>query len=77
MTRQEGGVAPGAKAHGEIHTASAVPYYTLVLVQQLLGNGFKSWIVGNLDEGQGQELGSGGWQNLSLRQFGDVSFKWT
>jgi hypothetical protein len=50
MTGQKGGVAAGTKAHSEIHimhTTGAVPYYTLVLVQQLLGNGFKSWIVGH------------------------------
>jgi hypothetical protein len=50
MTRQEGGVAGGAKANSEIHimhTTGAMPYQTLALVQQPLGNGFKSWIVGN------------------------------
>jgi hypothetical protein len=30
-----------------MHTTGAMPYHTLALVQQLLGNGFKSWIVGN------------------------------
>jgi hypothetical protein len=28
-----------------MHTTGAMPYHTLALVQQLLGNGFKSWIV--------------------------------
>jgi len=50
MNRQKGGVAAGAKANSEIHimhTTGAMPYHTLALVQQLLGNGFKSWIIGH------------------------------
>jgi hypothetical protein len=48
MTRHKSGVAAGARAYSEIHimhTTGAMPYHTLALVQQLLGNGFKSWIV--------------------------------
>jgi hypothetical protein len=29
-----------------MHTTGAMPYHTFALVQQLLGNSFKSWIVG-------------------------------
>ncbi len=35
-----------------MHTTGAMPYHTLALVQQLFGNGFKSWIVGELDKGE-------------------------
>lgn len=48
--REKGGVAAGPKANSEIHimhTTGATPFHTLALVQQLLGNGFKSWIVGH------------------------------
>jgi hypothetical protein len=33
-----------------MHTTGAMPCHTLALVQQLFGNGFKSWIVGELDK---------------------------
>ena len=49
MTRKKAAL-PRAKASSEIHimhATGAMPYHTLALVQQLLGNGFKSWIVGN------------------------------
>lgn len=58
MTRQKGGVADGAKANSA-HHRRAMPYHTLALVQQLLGNGFKSWIVGKLDAIQTNPVISG------------------
>lgn len=48
-------VAAGAKANSEIHimhATGAKPHHTLALVQQLLDNGFKSWIVGKPEVGQ-------------------------
>ena len=51
MTRQKGGVAAGANANSKIHTmdtTGAMPYHTFALVQQL-GNSFKSWIVGRVE----------------------------
>ena len=60
MTRKKAAL-PRAKASSEIHimhATGAMPYHTLALalalalVQQLLGNGFKSWIVGNREVGQ-------------------------
>jgi hypothetical protein len=47
-----------------------MPYPTLALVQQLLGNGFKSWIVGELDKGESGPFPGG----LSLAGVADVRY---
>jgi catechol 2,3-dioxygenase-like lactoylglutathione lyase family enzyme len=53
-----------------MHTTGAMPYPTLALVQQLLGNGFKSWIVGELDKGESGPFPGG----LSLAGVADVRY---
>ena len=48
MNRQKGDAAAGAKANSEIHIMHTTgSSHTLALVQPLLRNGFKSWIVGH------------------------------